>query len=409
MPLTREELGRRIRSARETCGLTQEQLGDITGLSRMAINQIEAGGRSVTSLELDRIAYAVGRDIKAFFEEAFVEQDALAALFRSDAQLANQAELLRALQDSLALGREVTNLEHLLGIDRAQLLAAAYEMPTPRSRWDAIQQGQKVANEERQRLGLGVSPIGDLAELLESQGVRTGLVSLPDNISGLTLSDNKIGMFVVINCDHAVLRRRFSLAHEYAHVLIDRDRFGALSRVENRGDLLEVRANAFAAEFLAPTEGILQFVQAIGKGGASRSQVALFDEADVVQVEQRAVPGSQDIQLYDVVLLSHHFNVSRVSIIYRLRNLKLIDETELQRLLDKERTGNGKALADFLSAGEPTEAKEDRDDFRRRFLGLALETYRREEITRSKFFELAEMVGIKRDGIAVVLVSAGLE
>lgn len=67
---------------------------------------------------------------------------------------------MKVLQDSLALGHEMTNLEHLLEIDRVQLLTASYELPAPKSRWDAIQQGQKVAIEERQRLGLGVSGRG---------------------------------------------------------------------------------------------------------------------------------------------------------------------------------------------------------------------------------------------------------
>ena len=165
MPLTREELGQRIRSARESCGLTQEQIGEAAGLNRIAVGQIESGARSVSSLELDRIAYAVGRDIKSFFADTFVEQDALAALFRSDDEFAEQGELVKALQDSLALGREMTTLERLLAIDRAQLLTASYDLPVPKSRWDAIQQGQKVAVEERQRLGMGEASAGDLAEI----------------------------------------------------------------------------------------------------------------------------------------------------------------------------------------------------------------------------------------------------
>lgn len=87
MSLTKEELGQRIRTARESGGLTQEQLGNAVELSRIAIRQIEAGSRSVSSIELDRIAYAVGRD----------------------------KELWHALQGSLALGHEMTNLERLLG------------------------------------------------------------------------------------------------------------------------------------------------------------------------------------------------------------------------------------------------------------------------------------------------------
>lgn len=408
MALSREELGRRIRSARESCGLTQEQLGEAVGLSRIAIGQIEAGARSVSSLELDRIAYAVGRDIKAFFADAFLEQDALAALFRTEAQLAEQGELRPALQECLALGREMTNLERLLGIDRAQLRAASYDLPAPKSRWDAIQQGQRIATDERQRLGLGGSPAGDLIELFEAQGVRIGLVALPDNISGLTLWDDKIGIFVVINRDHSPVRRRFSLAHEYAHVLVDRDRSGNISRAENRTELLEVRANAFAAEFLMPSEGVAQFIHALGKGSASRAQVAVFDEADVVQVEQRAVPGSQDIQLYDVTQLAHHFGVSRISCLYRLKNLRLIDEPELQRLKTEEEGGAGRAIADFLAADDPVREPGTRDEFRRRFLGLALEANRREEITQSKLTELAAMVGMKRQDVDRVLSSVGL-
>ncbi|MBI5912421.1 MAG: ImmA/IrrE family metallo-endopeptidase [Betaproteobacteria bacterium] len=262
---------------------------------------------------------------------------------------------------------------------------------------------------ERQQLGLGASLIGDPIELFESQGVRTGLVTLPGNISGLTLWDDKIGIFVVINNDHPALRRRFSLAHEYAHVLIDRERSGAISRAENRTELLEVRANAFAAEFMMPAEGVVQFVHALGKGSASRAQVAVFDEAEVVQVEQRAAPGSQAIQLYDVALLAHHFGVSRISALYRLKNLRLIDEREFQRLKSEEDTGAGKAIADFLAADNPVEERGTRDEFRRRFLGLALEANRREEITQNKLTELAAMVGMKPRDVERLLSSAGFD
>ena len=409
MSLTQAELGRRIRSAREACGLTQEQLGAFAGLSRVAVGLIESGSRSVSSLELDKIAHAVGRSLTSFFTPEFAERDALTALFRSDAALAEQTDLLQALQASLALGHELTNLERLLGIDRVQLLTATYELPPPKSRWEAIQHGQKVAIEERQRLALGAAPLGDLSDLLEAQGVRTAAVGLPDNISGLTLVDHTIGIFVVVNARHAAVRRRFSLSHEYGHALFDRMRAGAISRTDDRADLLEVRANAFAAEFLMPAEGVAQFVTAFGKGGASREQVTVFDETAAVQVEQRAVPGSQDIQLYDVALLAHHYGASRAAALYRLKNLRLIDERELQRLQADEERGAGYTMAAFLSAPEVMDGDTARGDFRRRFLTLALEAYRREEITRSKLAELASMVQIGRGRLSAVLAAVGLD
>ncbi|MYM85346.1 ImmA/IrrE family metallo-endopeptidase [Duganella sp. FT50W] len=407
MPLTQQELGRRIRSARENSSLTQEQLGELVKLPRVAITQIEAGARAVSSLELDRIAFSLGRDIRSFFVEEFDENDALAALFRSDPEFSGQLHLMQALQASLALGYEVTNLEQLLGIDRAQLLAAGYDLAQPQSKWEAIQQGERIARQERQRLDLGTAPIIDIAEILEVQGIRTGAVDLPDDISGLTLCHSKIGVFIVVNSTQALLRRRFSFAHEYAHALVDRHNKGALSRAVNRSDLLEVRANAFAAEFLMPTEGIKNFVSTLGKGSVNR-QIAVFDEAEVVQVDARSAPGSQDIQLYDIARLSHHFGVSRGAMLYRLRNLRMLSETEFQVLDDQERSGAGKAIAELLNANESSSAIEDHQDFKRRFLTLALEAYRREEISQSKFTELANMVAVNKEMAQSMLDSAGL-
>lgn len=128
------------------------------------------------------------------------------------------------------------------------------------------------------------------------------------------------------------LRRRFSLAHEYAHVVVDRDRAGLVSRASDRDDLIEVRANSFAASFLMPEEGVRQFVAGLGKGSPSRTYAEMFDEAGSVDVEGRSEPGSQSVQLYDVVQLAHYFGVSRLAALYRLRNLRLVSAAEFEQL-----------------------------------------------------------------------------
>lgn len=406
MPINQEELGRRIRAAREACGLTQDQLAQQCGVSRVAVVQIEQGNRAVSSLELDRIAFVLGRDIRDFFAEQFSDQDALVALFRLDPQIANRADVVEALRQCLALGHEMTNLERLLRIDRAQLLTASYELPVPRNRWEAIQQGDRISAEERQRLGLGVVPLGDMTDLLESQGVRTGIVHLPVDISGMTLSDSKVGIFVVINHQHGNARRRFSTCHEYGHVVMDRDRFGAVSREENREELLEVRANAFAASFLMPAEGVRQFIAGLGKGRPGRAAVSVFDEKNVIDAEGREAPGSQEIQLYDIALLAEHFGVSRISALYRLKNLREVTDARFQQL-KKEDADHGGAIAELLDL--PKSDGEAKNEFRRRFLGLALEAYRREEITRSKLVELGAMVKVDKPSINSMLARAGID
>jgi len=154
---------------------------------------MELANRAVTSLELDRLARLYGRDLREFVMDDFQEHDALAALFRADSGVAEQSHVVDALRNCVAIGREVTSLERLLGVDHEGGAAAVYPLPAPRSRWQAVQQGERVAGQERQRLGLGSAPMGNIAELLETQNVRAAWIELPDDVSGLTMADQAIG------------------------------------------------------------------------------------------------------------------------------------------------------------------------------------------------------------------------
>jgi transcriptional regulator with XRE-family HTH domain len=388
--------------------MTQDEAARQLGVSRPTFVQIEAGNRSVSSLELDKLAFLFGRDIREFMTDSFQEEDPLSALFRTQAEVVGQPAVLEKLRECMALGRELTNLERLVGIDRDLSAIASYPLPIPKSRWEAIRQGQRLAEEERRRLGLGHASLPDLSELLESQGVRTGLVDLPEDISGLTLSERKIGLFVVANRAHHYLRRRFSFAHEYAHVVADRDRFGLISRASERDDLVEIRANAFAASFLMPEDGVRQFVAGLGKGRPSRAFAEIFDEAGSLNVEGRSEPGTQALQLYDVVQLAHHFDVSRLSMLFRLRNLRLVAEAECKHLMALDEQGKGKQLAELLGLPEPDHA-EMRSEFKHRFLGLALEAFRRDEVSHGKLRELVAMVGLAADDLAQLVEDAGLD
>jgi Zn-dependent peptidase ImmA (M78 family)/transcriptional regulator with XRE-family HTH domain len=408
MTVTAEELGRRLRVAREACRLTQEEVAEEMGVSRATVTQTELGNRTVSSIELDHFAHLYGRDIREFLASAFRDRDVLSALFRAEEDARAQRQMLKRVRECMELGRELTNLERLLGIDRDLSAAATYPMGAPRNRWDAIQQGQRIADDERRRLGLGWAPAPELTNLLETQGVRTGLVDLPDDISGLTLTDADVGLFIVVNRGHHIWRRRFSFAHEYAHVLFDREALGMVSRSSRRDDLLEVRANAFGASFLMPERGVREYVAALGKGKPSRANAKVFDGADALAAEGRAQPGTQEIQLYDVVQLAHHFGVSAIAALYRLRNLRLITDPQLERLKEQDCDGLAGHIAKLLELSEPKH-DEARNWFRRRVLGMALEAYRREAITRSKLGELAAMVAAPGDELERLLPEIDLD
>jgi Zn-dependent peptidase ImmA (M78 family)/transcriptional regulator with XRE-family HTH domain len=406
MPISTQELGSRLRAARESCGLKQDDVARHLGLSRPTVAQMELGNRAVTSLELDKLAYFFGRDINWFVNETFEEEDVLAALFRAEPEIENQHQIVDRLRSWLVLGREITTIENLLGVEPELSSAVSYQVPGPRSRWEAIQQGERAADQERRRMGLGWVPAPSLVKLFETQGVRTGLVDLPENVSGLTISNRSVGLFVVTNRRHASVRRRFSYAHEYAHTLFDRRLLGMVSRAEDRDELIEVRANAFAAAFLMPGEGVRPFVITLGKGKASRAIAQVFDEADAVQAEGREQPGSQAIQLYDVVHIAHHYGESRLTALFRLLNLRLVTQGEFDQLKAAEDAGHGRELASMLSL--PDSDEDERDEFRHRVLNLALEAYRRELITRAKFGDVAKLLSMTNAAINKLLNKAGL-
>ena len=69
---------------------------------------------------------------------------------------------------------------------------------------------------------------------------------------------HSIGLGILVNAAHSRARKRFSYAHEFAHALMDREAEITVSSAENASQLIEKRANAFAAAFLMPRGGIAE-------------------------------------------------------------------------------------------------------------------------------------------------------
>jgi len=127
----------------------------------------------------------------------------------------------------------------------------------------------------------------------------------------------------------------------------------------------------------------------------------------VVEASTRAAPKSQDTQLYDVAELAEHFGVSRLAALYRLRNLRFLSDAEFENLKQLEEAGHGRAVAELLQLPQPDE-KAARDEYRHRFLSLALEAFRRKEISRSKLNELASMIDLGQTEVWDLLERIGL-
>jgi Zn-dependent peptidase ImmA (M78 family) len=73
------------------------------------------------------------------------------------------------------------------------------------------------------------------------------------NISGITIHHPTAGICILVNYDEDIYRQRFTAAHEAAHGILDAaDVIVSFTRTYKKEDLIETRANHFAARYLLP-------------------------------------------------------------------------------------------------------------------------------------------------------------
>ena len=397
MPITPEEIGQRLRWARESRPITQEAAGAALGLQRSAISLMESGQRQVSTLELTHLADLYGRPVEWFVapNSPIDQEDPVIALFRADPGL--QSEVVQAhTSRCLRLLREGASLRRLTG-GRAAVSLPRYELPPPRSIGQAIAQGQLVAEQERRRLDLGQAPV-KVPETLAHQNIWTASLPLPDEISGLFLSSPDFGMAILANRTQAPVRRRFSFAHEHGHALMDRDEAATVTSAHNAKTRTEQRANAFAAAFLMPEEGVRDFLHNLGKGRGTRREEAAVDAVteEGIQGQLRSPARSQHVTYADVVLLAWHFEVSYAAAVWRLRGLNLVSQAQAQALLDQSE--DAKRYLRTVKASSDVEDSADEASWDHelawQILSLALEARWRGEISQGRLLEVGRLLDI---------------
>ena len=113
------EVAHRLRSARETLGLTQEDVASAMGIPRTSVIAMEAGKRNVTALEIRRLARLYQREVGWLLGEGPETVDGSRAenqaLFRATANLSEEdkEQVLRFAQ-FLAAGEASPGLRQKL-------------------------------------------------------------------------------------------------------------------------------------------------------------------------------------------------------------------------------------------------------------------------------------------------------
>jgi Zn-dependent peptidase ImmA (M78 family) len=173
-------------------------------------------------------------------------------LFGSAAPTINIDDVLQianAMAKSLVSTAEAKRVELLARPTPVRLGSAAWE------------QGYELAEWLRDELGLDADEIPDIEKTLQDLGVKVVELGLSDpSIRAVSFSGAGLEPGLLVNASKWLKpqRRRFTLAHELCHLLVDRDKGKKLAIVSGPWAPLDVerRANAFAAAFLMPEQAV---------------------------------------------------------------------------------------------------------------------------------------------------------
>ncbi len=397
-------IGERLGLVRKRRGLSQQDVADAIGLPVTDVADIENDRRDVSVEEISGLAATLGCSGAFLLKQDYSGNNLFPVLCKVLAETGNMGRVNPPEHRALDLCHEGEKLRRFLGQPGTPALPIYRGQVT--GAWMAVQQGGIVAREERKRLSVGNGPLHDIRKTIGDQGIWVASIELPKHLSGLFVDHTAIGTAVFVNREHGLVRQRFSYAHEYAHALFDRDsdRVAIATRGENSDSLQEKRANAFAAAFLMPPDGIAERLMDLGKGNLSRQTGATFDVANDVMVKAggRARPGSGTITHTDVATLAQHFGVSYEAMAWRLQNLGHISPGErrvflTQREVDKN---NLRAAVYFSDRGPDGETPDTGvREIHARIIQLVIEAFRREEISRGRLLDVGRKLAVDEWGL----------
>lgn len=329
------------------------------GVSRPLLIAVEKGTREPSSEELVKLAQIYDKQVSELLRPSSPPV-AIGARFRAAlasapgaSQLADAVTLLEGQADN-----------YLDLLRRADTEAPGRYPPTRDiSRLDPWQAGEDLATEERNRLGIGDGPIQPLREVLEIEvGLRVFLLQLPRQVAGLFVYVDGLGGCIGVNSSHPTERRRWTMAHEYAHYLATRDRAEITPVAQrHRPSESERFADAFAANFLMPRSGLSRRFHELKR-----------------RKEGKVTPAT-------LVQLAHAYRVSVQALTLRLEDLQLVPPRTWDRLRDND--FQPRAAARLLGIES---AEQSADALPLHYRLLAVQLYSDGEITEP---ELARYLG----------------
>ena len=347
-------VGTKIRKLREEMGLTQNELAQSIGLSSEFISHLELGKRTPSLGSLSRIAEFLKKDIAYFMME---KEEPFNVLLSEEGLDVAARQVLKRFQRYC---HDYLELEERTG--RYPNLAPLYTNIT----------AERMAEQERRRIGQGNEPVRNIFFLLEINGLRLFRcpISEDSKISGVYIFiDLKQAAFALVNSNQSLGRQAFTAAHQYCHYLKDR-----------YDDPVVDNPDIFIAEYLSLYHPRERFAQRF-------ASCLLMPQDKVEEIVAKDIRKTR-LDFEDVLYLKRYFGVSTLDMLRRLREMDFISPTRWKEYQKIDSDSREEAFFRRLSGDKAAKTARGRTLVSDRFVSLALEAYKKKKIGKEKLARL---------------------
>lgn len=280
-------LGERLRLLRQARAMSLDDLSAKSGgvVSKQAISKYERGLSQPSQKVLVRLAQALGVKASSLWSEPHISVD-FVAYRKGSGLLENEQNRIRSLVTETL--ETWINLQELMGGN------LVLDIPVQSENIKKVDDAENVADRIRQKWNLGIDPIASVTAMLEGHNVFVVEVKAKEGFDGISAvardEDKKVKAAAVVSrCGIAGERQRLNLLHELGHLVL---------KVPQSVDE-ENAAFRFGAALLAPYQLLYKEI------GKKRSTVTLEE----------------------LMLLKKRFGLSLQAIVYRLKELDIINQS----------------------------------------------------------------------------------
>lgn len=300
--------GLNIKLARESRGISQQDLIDKLGISQATLSRYEKGKLIPNEIAINDIAIALDYPISFFYK---------------DYQISNNSTLFYRKRASMKVG-ELSILEgRIIILSKAiDVLLESINIPEfsfPHIEPSSNNHPSDIAFRVRNYYSLPPGPVENLVSFLEKNGVIVVFLHLGfDKFDGLTRFTSSNRPIIWINANMSNDRKRFTLAHELGHLIMHL----RSEDLEKSEEDKELEANDFASEFMLPRiECIKEF---------------------------------SNLRFRDLPSLKYYWKMSKTSIIRRAEKIGCISKkTSQYYYMNIGRDGERKHEVEFISIDPP--------------------------------------------------------